>query len=1279
MKERLSSLQSRKSSALVIVLLSVVLLTIVIVALLAATSLQSSMSRQDFQGQASRTLAVTGLNSAITQIRTALGPWDNPYTNFCSPNGAPPTFFWSMSPGLITRWSYTSTTPSGKYPLFSQSTYGDTAQVNLNAPTSDGANPIIGGASAPALPVYWANVLQNPTQAPASTNQIIGRYAFWVDDESAKINVNTADGTMKYQTNSLGLGTPSEVSLGALQQTGANISTTLATNIVYLARTTGFNSPQEILRASGATADLYTNNVFNITCTSRSPDLNIFGQPKMAMLPVLGTSLLDGVTPGTNMAVNAITLQPLKEIYPTPSQLPTYTVTEPFYNSTGQIPWPLTFRQSFGPYNSGDAFGTVGPNDCAYLYKIPNYAYGNGQILAHYLAGTNSMGQPITWPTFSGTAAPAAGFAGKYTPRQIDSIVAQIVSLGAKDISPDIFYVTDPNGQGANLMPQRGYRTITAPFMFTGWLSNQFVTGLGRTPKVDSLLVKYTTFGSVNHVGDQDYQPPRTLMDIWLEWWLPAAFQGGRSVIPLTDFNAQVSLGTTYTTGLNTADQCSYEGDYTQLWLSMYLAAHGNATIPPRQGYPNPQYNWYPASIPKADYISPNYWSDQLLTNNQGMDIQGSPNNLNDPDQTKALQYHDPYAWTNLGGTGLPAPYPYPGSYPPYQGTNGTYAGTGGAWSSVFDTPFYLGELQAQDVAQDWAPGELRCLRSAFGSESYLDMKTNADGSVLNMGGGMQVRTAFEGGFSSELDPVPLDTFRGNTFGPTAVDPNTLTPTAFGDNGGAMGYHFDGEPWSTNAGLRSDPTWTVRDLNIAAVIPAGASIPIPGNSTGSSAGNTEWVLSRVADPLVNKFPGDWTNTTSDAPPTTTMGYSTASPPNVVWGWSPTTFTSYDEYSSGYHAKLADPDSYWMPQADCAISYPSDLATQTLIPRSARMPNIGYLQYLRTGIIPDDEITTSYKVQHGTPFRLVSYAPSTETASQETTRAANAVMGPASQPYPDWAMLDLLYVPSLLAPYGGPYGYYDTNSPPVWQGYGNPGTLANYSTRGGSTPGRVNPNGSVIYSTNTTIPVPGVSRLLPMEAVLQGLMVNQSLNTQVATGASSFDTTSPSFNPNPGWGGGSSVDAPTLTQAIYTYLTNNGPLRMPAELCNVPEIAALRPNGVNTTANNPTRNDLMRQIVGALTTQSNVFSVWTVGQTLRKSPANNANYGIFESGDTVLAETRLHFVVERYLDPGADGIYGNASNPGPDGIAGTYDDPVDSVNHPYCPHYLYRVIAAEEIR
>ena len=61
----------------------------------------------------------------------------------------------------------------------------------------------------------------------------------------------------------------------------------------------------------------------------------------------------------------------------------------------------------------------------------------------------------------------------------------------------------------------------------------------------------------------------------------------------------------------------------------------------------------------------------------------------------------------------------------------------------------------------------------------------------------------------------------------------------------------------------------------------------------------------------------------------------------------------------------------------------------------------------------------YEAQHGTPFRLLSFAPSYEPSSidplvgQKTTFAG-------SQSYPDWALLDLLYIPSTLAPFGSKY-------------------------------------------------------------------------------------------------------------------------------------------------------------------------------------------------------------------------------------------------------------------
>jgi len=89
-------------------------------------------------------------------------------------------------------------------------------------------------------------------------------------------------------------------------------------------------------------------------------------------------------------------------------------------------------------------------------------------------------------------------------------------------------------------------------------------------------------------------------------------------------------------------------------------------------------------------------------------------------------------------------------------------------------------------------------------------------------------------------------------------------------------------------------------------------------------------------------------------------------------------------------------------------------------------------------------------------------------------------------------------------------------------------------------------------------------------------------------------------------------------------------------------------------------------------------VLAMTQQLKETAAKPTPKIDFEPGDNVLAEVRLRLIVERYLDPGADGVYGNSTVPGPDGVAGTYDDPADA-NPPFQPGYKYRVIASEEIR
>jgi Tfp pilus assembly protein PilX len=1152
-------LSKRLGSALVMTLVIIVLITVVTVGYLASVMLETKTAGAGLDQERAYGIAMIGVHEAMSRVRDALGPWDDPYKNFAT--NAPP-FYWSLSPGRITRWPYSSASPTN-FALFSES--GGTNLVNLNRALADGSHPIIGQTNVgqtnpPDVSVKWANVLRDPSQTASSNNAIIGRYAFWVDDEGAKININTADGTEKYTTNSLGIGSPSEVSLEVL--VGGTNGRAASKEIVQIARTRGFHSPREILSATNVALAVYSDNVFALTTQSRSPDLNIFGQPKMALVPILGAP----EEHSTNMVINGITLGPAQEIYPTPSQLPPYRVVNPVPpNNVDFRSWPLAFRAEQGKLTlgRGNDFGQG-----SWFYTLENYCYINGQMLANYLAGTNAAGQQIKWPPFP--ASSSTGFAGKYTPRQIDSIVAQIVSLGSKAISADYPYPLSSDYPGLNVTPPSedvkinggggvlelaGCRYHVAPYIFPGWLSGQWVIGMGRAPKVNRILLRFATFGSQGTLGQTNYIPPKLQTDIWVESWLPAAYMGGKEVI------APQGLGRIFGTAIESGAL--------------------NCSDMQRDGSK-------PAALRKANGIDPSYWANQILTTDKGIDFNANPPDRDDPDPPLAALFHDPFALRkNADGT----------RSPPYQGT--------GQENGKFTSPLLMSPAQSQAEGKEWAPGELRCVRNRYGEVGNytLPMQTTADGATLQIRGGISVRGEIVWGWFSDPDPVPLEAIRG----PNPADTGSTEM-------------LTGEPWSTS----------LRDRHIASVIPVTVDIPVPPG--GVLTGPTKYVYAKTADPLVNKFPGDWKPIVSDTQPS----------PSMVWQAAlPNQFSSYDEMNINFRAELADPDSYWMPQADCAVSTKADLASQTLIPRSARMPNVGYLQYVRTGIMPDDE-SVAYENQHGTPFRLLSFAPSTDTANQKTTWGGSAA-------YPDWAMLDLLYVPSTLTPFGGSY-HVSTN-------------LAYYGTFGGATSGRINPNGAVIYTTNVNVPQAGVTRTLPMQAVFQGVKVNQTLSGSSGTNAS--------------FTGGSDVPS-GVAQAVADYIRNNGPLRMPAEICNIQDIANLR------APNNPTRNDLVRQVVGSLTTQGNVFSVWTVGQVIQKKQANTL-YGEFESGDNVQAEVRLRFVVERYLDPGADGVYGNSANPGTDTIVGSLDDPgirenaTYDINHPSQPRYLYRVISSEEIR
>jgi hypothetical protein len=222
--------------ALVIVMGSLILLSVLILAFLASvkTDLQSSKSYSD--NNSTRMLAETSVNVVMAQIRQATtesgnawasqpgmmrtydtaGALVNAYKLYSSTNMVVNTqaslaadlgtetnrmTSWNSNPAFFTDLNEPVTTGTGSvYPILTPPSGNIDGYSVSNAPVAGGSNPV-------PMPAQWLYVLQDGTlvapggsgntatvSGATSKNPIIGRIAFWADDETCKVNVNTAGG-----------------------------------------------------------------------------------------------------------------------------------------------------------------------------------------------------------------------------------------------------------------------------------------------------------------------------------------------------------------------------------------------------------------------------------------------------------------------------------------------------------------------------------------------------------------------------------------------------------------------------------------------------------------------------------------------------------------------------------------------------------------------------------------------------------------------------------------------------------------------------------------------------------------------------------------------------------------------------------------------------------------------------------------------------------------------------------------------------------------------------
>ncbi len=287
-------MSKRIGSALVITLLFLTLISILVLGFMASMKIEVASANSHLQGTRAEYFAQAGIDIAEARIRTA--------TAVAGTND-----FWISQPGRIL------TSLGGTNNIVTNELCSGTASTNapsdeaadLNALDLDGSGKFQIAQTNLPMRVRWLYVRQDGTLTNAlpsynAANPTVGRFAFWADDESARINLNTAWSRTAANTNVASH--PSKVNLEVLlSAVDAGAMRDYRTNSHF------FNSSAEAGQVNDNCANSYATNSFGVTHYSHTPDLNMYGQPRIMLTTSAtlagGTNCLDilqspGLDPG---------------------------------------------------------------------------------------------------------------------------------------------------------------------------------------------------------------------------------------------------------------------------------------------------------------------------------------------------------------------------------------------------------------------------------------------------------------------------------------------------------------------------------------------------------------------------------------------------------------------------------------------------------------------------------------------------------------------------------------------------------------------------------------------------------------------------------------------------------------------------------------------------------------------------------------------------------------------------------------------------------------------
>jgi hypothetical protein len=256
-----------------------VLIAIIVVALTHVVGLDRSAARSHFEQIRAESFARMGEDQVIARLQKYTGD---------------PAIAWVSQPGQL------AAGPLGNAPttIPLHSGLGTGSDPNLNVATfREPASQLITGPTPASLQLRWVYVREDGTEdkndPPDMTNALnplVGRFAFWADDDSSKVNYNVA--WTKDSANTAEPGDPTRVELDVMfpslnpieaRSTAHAIHSFLTSDAFQTLDRPFFQTPFEARRVSESVADALKANPFSLTHYSQSPDTTYFNQPKIVL------------------------------------------------------------------------------------------------------------------------------------------------------------------------------------------------------------------------------------------------------------------------------------------------------------------------------------------------------------------------------------------------------------------------------------------------------------------------------------------------------------------------------------------------------------------------------------------------------------------------------------------------------------------------------------------------------------------------------------------------------------------------------------------------------------------------------------------------------------------------------------------------------------------------------------------------------------------------------------------------------------------------------------